>query len=464
VIQLRPYQQESVDRVRHSFREGKSRPLLVLPTGGGKTICFSHITAGASAKGKRVTILVHRQELLDQCHRSLEAIGVDHGLIASGKTPDPSKGVQVASVQTLVRRLDRTVKPDLIILDEAHHATAGSWLKVLNHWPDAKVLGVTATPARLDGKGLGTVFDDLLVGPEVSELIASGFLCPPVYFAPTTVDLTGVKTTAGDFNRQQASERVDKPKITGDAVEHYRRICDGVPAVAFCTSVKHAENVAAAFRDCGYRSAVIDGTLSDFDRADRVKALADGRLQVLASCDIISEGFDLPLCTAAILLRPTQSLSLHLQQVGRVLRTAPNKPRAVILDHVGNCLRHGLAEEPRDWTLDGVTRRKGKAKDNGPRYAQCPKCYAVHLPAPACPVCNTAREIKERTPEQVTGVLEELKVDHARLDAIRNSKRQQGKAQSLGELIALGKARGMKNAVGWAHYVYSSRLRKRGVA
>jgi len=457
VFDLRHYQQAAVDGVRDSFRAGRRRPLLVAPTGSGKTVIFSYVTASAAAKGNRTLILVHRAELLEQCHRSLESMDVPHGLIASGLTPDRSQLTQIASVQTLVRRFDRVVAPDLIVIDEAHHATAGAWASVLAQYPNARVLGVTATPQRLDGKGLGQVFDDLILGPEVTKLIDEGYLCKPVYYAPKTVDLTGVHMVAGDYNRAEVAERMDKPTITGDAVIHYRKYAEGQPCIVFCTGIKHAEHVAQAFNASGYRFKVIDGTLSKEERARRVLDLSSGALQGLVSVDIVSEGFDLPCVSSAILLRPTASLSLHLQQIGRVLRPSPGKHRAVILDHVGNCRRHGLAEELRDWSLDGI-RRKGKRgpQDDVADTRQCPECFAVHTPSPACPQCLHVYEIKDRIPDVVDGELEELKAR----EAIRGRKREQGTAQTLEDLIRVGKARGMKNPYGWAHNVFKARQRK----
>jgi superfamily II DNA or RNA helicase len=382
---------------------------------------------------------------------------VPHGLIAAGLTPDRNQLTQVASVQTLVRRFDRVVPPDLIVIDEAHHATAGAWASVLAQWPQARVLGVTATPARLDGKGLGQVFDDLIRGPEVTKLIEDGYLCKPVYYAPKTVSMDGVHKVAGDFNRAEVAERMDKPTITGDAVTHYRKYAEGQPCIVFCTGIKHAENVAAAFNASGYRFKVIDGTLAKEERAARVAALGSGQLQGLVSVDIVSEGFDLPCVAVAILLRPTASLSLHLQQIGRVLRPAPNKPRAIILDHVGNCRRHGLAEEVRDWSLDGVRKRvRNGHQDDVADTRQCPECFAVHTPSPTCPQCLHVYEIKDRIPDVVDGELEELKAR----EAVKQRKREQGTAQSLEDLIKVGKARGMKNPYGWAHNVFKARQKK----
>ena len=457
MFSLRPYQQTAVDAVRDSFRSGRRRPLLVAPTGSGKTVIFSFVTASAAAKGNRTLVLVHRQELLEQCHRSLDSMDVPHGLIASGLTPERHQLTQVASVQTLIRRFDRVVAPDLIVIDEAHHATAGAWARVLTQWPDARVLGVTATPQRLDGKGLGQVFDDLIRGPEVADLVDQGFLARPVYYAPKTVSMDGVHKTAGDFNRAEIAERMDKPTITGDAVTHYAKYCDAQPCIVFCTGIKHAEHVAQAFNAAGYRFKVIDGTLSKDERARRVLDLSSGALQGLVSVDIVSEGFDLPCVSVAILLRPTASLSLHLQQVGRVLRPSPGKQRAVILDHVGNCRRHGLAEELRDWSLDGIRKRaKRGPQDDVASTRQCPQCFAVHTPSPTCPQCLHVYEIKDRIPDVVDGELEELKAR----EAIRGRKREQGTAQTLEDLIRVGKARGMKNPYGWANNVFKARQRK----
>lgn len=454
---LRPYQQTAVDAVRESFRAGRRRPLLVAPTGSGKTVVFSYITASAAAKGNRTLVLVHRAELLEQCHRSLSQLDVPHGLIAAGLTPDRSQLTQIASVQTLVRRFDRVMAPDLIVIDEAHHATAGGWASVLAQWPAARVLGVTATPQRLDGKGLGQVFDDLIRGPEVADLINQGFLARPIYYAPKTVDLSGIHMVAGDYNRAELTARMDKPTITGDAVTHYRKYADGLSCIVFCTGIKHAEHVAAAFCAAGYRFAVLDGTLSKEERARRVLDLSSGALQGLVTVDIVSEGFDLPCVAVAILLRPTASLGLHIQQVGRTLRPSPGKHRSTIIDAVGNCRRHGLAEEVREWSLDGA-RKRGKRgpQDDVSDTRQCPECFAVHTPSPQCPQCLYVYEIKDRIPDVVDGELEEIKAR----EAVRDRKREQGTAQTLADLVRVGKARGMKNPHGWANNVFKARNSK----
>lgn len=452
---LRPYQVADIERIRDAYKSGQRAPLYVAPTGSGKTVLLAQIAQGAAAKGNRIMVLTHRQELVGQISRTFTDIGMDHGFVVSDRPMNQIPPVQIASVQTLVRRLPTIIAPDFIIVDEAHHSTSQSYKAVTSHFKEAKLLGVTATPERLDGKGLSEVFSTLIRGPEVADLIAQGYLSKPVYFCPPGgADMQGVHMVAGDFNKYEATEVVDKPRIVGSCVEHYAKLCDRVPAIAFCISIKHAEHVAQAFRDAGYLSDSIDGRLNDRDRRDRVQALAQGRLHVLTSCDIISEGFDLPVAGAAILLRPTQSLALHLQQIGRVLRPAPDKLRAVILDHVGNVARHGFAEEQRDWSLEGYTKKRRAAQEKVEPLAQCPKCYAIHPPAPACPNCGHVYEIKARKIEQVNGELVEV------TQGALLHKRQQGMAQSFDQLVVLGRSRGMTYPEAWARKVIKARKAK----
>lgn len=247
---------------------------------------------------------------------------------------------------------------------------------------------------------------------------------------------------------------MDKAAITGDAVEHYSKICRGAPAVAFCASVAHAQHVAEQFQSAGFRAATIDGNMDREARREVVRMLGDGRLHVLTSCEIINEGFDLPLVTAAILLRPTMSLGLHLQQIGRVLRPAPGKAKAIILDHVGNLARHGFAEDIRDWSLAGRPKKKGKKKaEDEVAVRQCVACYCCHPPAPVCQQCGHVYEVKAREIQQVDGEL--VEIDPALI--ARKRRAEQGSAQTYDDLVALGRTRGYKNPAVWARHVFNSR-------
>lgn len=463
MIELRPYQRSIVTDLRAAFGAGCRSPLLVAPTGSGKTCLFCYVAAKTVARGGRVLILVHRQELLRQTSATLTAFEIPHGLIAPDH-PETDDPVQVASVQTLVRRLERWHwRPTLVVVDEAHHTTATTGHgRILAHVTDARVLGVTATPQRLDGQGLGVAvggfFDRLVLGPSVAELVALGFLSRPVVYAPPGgPDLSGVATRAGDFAAGELADVMDRPRITGDAVAHYRRHCPGHPAVVFCASVQHAEHVAEAFRLDGYQAASIDGTLDDATRAARIADLGSGALQLLTSCEIISEGTDIPVVSAAILLRPTQSLALYLQQVGRALRPFPGKTHATILDHVGNCHRHGLPDDPRDWELNAAkTSRRQRAPASEVQIRQCEACYTVHRPAPRCPTCGFLYPVQTREVDEVAGEL--VAVDP--LEIRRLAKLEQGKAKSLDELRAIGARRGYKH--GWADHIWRARQQRAG--
>lgn len=456
---LRPYQSQWIDSLRNAFRQRFHSPLGVLPTGGGKTVCFSYLTHALIGNGKRVAILVHREELIEQVSETLTRFGVDHGRISSGQPYDIRQRAHVASVFTLARRLDRVAVPDYVICDEAHHCIAGSsWGKVIAHWrtvnPALRLIGVTATPERLSGEGLGEMFDTMTLGPTTRELIELGALSRYRLFAPAeAVDLSGLKKTAGDFARGESAARMDKPKITGDAVAHYRKFCDGAPAVAFCVSIEHAEHVAAEFRAQGYRALSIDGRM---DRASRGQIIGDfrrGAINVMTSCDLISEGFDVPGIVAAILLRPTASLALNLQQVGRALR--PGKPEAIILDHVGNSQTHGMPDDPREWSLLGREgARKSKAGEAACR--QCGTCYAVSpAAASVCRDCGRPFPVVARKIEHVEGELSEVDVERMKREAAR----AQGAADSVEALIELGRLRGMKHPEGWARHVWEARER-----
>lgn len=458
---LRKYQEEGVEKLRDAFKRGKRAPIYVLPTGGGKTAVFSYIAQSAGARGKRVSILVHRHELLMQASRSLSRLGVSHGVVSPKFSPT-RHDVQVASVQTLVRRIEKTSPPDLIVIDEAHHATSSTYRKIIDAFPRAHILGVTATPCRGDGKGLDDIFDDIIMGPSIGDLIREGHLVEPVVYAPPVgIDLAGVHTRAGDFDKKELSERVDKPMITGDAVGHYLRLCPGEPAIAFCVSVKHAEHVAEEFRRAGIRSVRVDGGMEDAERKAAIDGLGNGTVQVLTSVDLIGEGLDIPTVSAAILLRPTQSLGLFLQQVGRALRPYPGKTRALILDHVGNVSqRHGFPDDPREWSLDGAP-KVSKTQD-GPavRITQCGKCFFVYESGPEnCPSCGVHAPPKLREIKVTEGELKQLT-----REAVARAKSErrvaQGSARTLDDLIRLGQSRGMANPTAWAKFVFNGRRRR----
>ena len=450
---LRDDQQIFVRQVNEALAVAPHSVLGVAPTGSGKTVCFCAL---AKQWEGRVMILVHRKELLEQVSRCLTQWEVAHGLIAPDAPNRKAERVQVASVQTLVRRLADYVPPDYLIIDEAHHALLkSSWGKIFKAWPRAKRLGVTATPERLSGEGLREVFASMILGPSVKTLMEDGALSRYRLFAPPVQYADRVVRRMGDFARRELSEAMNVRTITGDAVAHYRKHALGKRAMVFCVSIDHAESVAKQFAETGIPACSIDGEMTTGERSGILRRFAKGEIQVLTSCDLVSEGFDLPAVEVAVLLRPTQSLALHLQQVGRALRPYKGKAAAIILDHAGNTHRHGLPDDPRDWSLDGREERQRQSLlSEAPATKTCPKCYAVVLAGVVrCPECCHEFAGTPRQIEEVDGDLEEVNLDAMR----RVARQQQGAAQSLEALVQLGIARKYRNPRGWAQHVWRSR-------
>jgi superfamily II DNA or RNA helicase len=506
---LRPYQLQAVAEIRQAYQQRHRSVLFVLPTGGGKTVLFSHITRETAARGNRVCILVHRAELLRQASASLDALDVPHGLIAANRSMDLSRPVQVASVQTLARRL-HLIPPEffnLLVVDEAHHSNAGTWAKVLEHCHRARVLGVTATPIRCDGRGLGEWYSAMVLGPTPAALTEQGFLAAARVLAPPIgFDTSGLRKRMGDFDMSQAATSLQAGQAMGDCLSHYRKYLDGQTAIAFCCSVAHAEAVADLFQRNGVAAASIDGTMDSTTREQLLADLGAGRLKVLTSCALIGEGVDVPSVAGCILLRPTQSVSLHLQMIGRCLRPQPGK-QAVILDHVGNVVRLGHHLEEREWTLEGTPK---KDREKAPSVKVCPACFAAMPSArQTCPDCSHLFAIERRELEHIEGELQEIRGvlrkgqkveawdkatrtwEHYSYTFVQyidkrdskgeplvqikddrgkfiirqryvrptsgSLKRQQGQAQTVEDLIAIGKRRGMKNPRGWARHVMAAR-------
>lgn len=436
-----------------------SATLVQAPTGAGKTFLACMFAKAAFDKGRRVTITVHRDFLITQTADMLAVFGVEFGIIAAGYTANPRAKIQIAAIDTLKNRLERVAVCDLLIIDEAHHSVAAGWAKVIAFYiaAGAKVIGLTATPVRLDGRGLGEFYQEMVRGPSVRWLIDQGFLSDYAAYAPSVPDMSSVHTRMGDFIKSEAEEVVDKPTITGDAIREYQRLAPGKRAVVFCISVVHSQHVCDQFNAAGITAAHIDGNTERGIRKDLLKKFRKGEILVLTSVEIFGEGFDLPAVEVAILLRPTQSLSLHLQQIGRVLRVAEGKDRAIILDHVGNLMRPGLGlpDSDFDWSLEGRVRKKGKKKDEAAiEIQQCEMCFAVYPPALTCPTCGHTRKIAPRKLEEVDGELVAITPEMAAAMKLASKKKLQS-AKTLDELKALAAERGYSE--NWAQHTYDAR-------
>ena len=351
-MQLRPYQNDLVEQVRQAWREGYKAPCIVLGCGGGKSCIVAEIARRTTWNGKRVLFLVHRRELVDQIFRTFVRWGVLMDLC------------QIGMVQTFTRRLKKLPKPALIITDENHHSLAQSYKRIYEHFSDVPRVGVTATPVRLNGDGLGDVNDKLIIGVSTKWLIEHNCLAPYDYYAPSVADLTGLHTKMGEYVTADIEKAMIKNTVFGDVIKYYKQLADGKKAVCYCSSVKHSLATAKAFCDAGISASHIDGATPKAQREQIIADFRNGKITILCNVDLISEGFDVPDCECTILLRPTHSLTLYIQQSMRCMRYKPNK-RAVIIDHVGNYARHGRSRRKRSGNVPNVSlhfqhRRQGR--------------------------------------------------------------------------------------------------------
>ena len=406
---LRPYQLDAIDRVRACIRGGVRRVLIVLPTGGGKTLIASHIIASAVGRGSRVLFLAHRRELVNQAYRKLldqglaaSQVGV---LMASDPRRRPAAPVQVASVDTIRNR----AKPaaDIVFVDEAHRATAKSYQSVAAEYPKAIHLGLTATPYRADGKGLKDAYDDLVVVASPRELIGQGYLVEPrVFTVPQSAmpDLSCVRVKGGDYDESALAEAVDRSALVGNIVEHWQRHAQGLRTVVFAVSVAHSKHIVERFQSVGVAAEHLDGTTPTAERDAILARLEAGTTQVVGSCGVLSEGWDQPSVKCAVLARPTKSTGLYLQQAGRILRPWEGV-RAIILDHGGCALEHGLPQDSREFCLDPPKKVK---RQTGPLSKICPECQAVlPIATRVCPECG-AELVVIPLPQESTDSLVEM--------------------------------------------------------
>lgn len=454
MLELRDYQAHLVNEAREHIKAGCNAVLIQSPTASGKTVLVAHMLRNASRRGYDSWFVVHRRELVKQSVATLtEAAGLDVGVVAAGFPGNRHQHTQVCSIQTLRGRWKHLARPSLVVWDECHHVAAASWAEVFHAFPNAAHIGLTATPERLDGVGLGGWFKELVVGPTVAELIDAGWLSKFKLYSPPGPDLSAVHMLAGDYNRKELASVMEGSAVMGDVLTHYRKLAAGKRMVLFAWSIESSIAIAARFREAGIPAEHVDGTATNIERDGAMDRFRRGDTLVLTNVDLFGEGLDVPAIEAVALLRPTQSLSLYLQQVGRALRPASGKDYAVILDHAGNALRHGLPDDPRAWSLQSGRRKR--VGDNAAPIRQCPQCYAV-MPAarPTCVECGFKFAVISRDIDEVAGELREV-------EARRDKRIEQGRAETIDDLIAIGRIRGYKFPERWAQMVYRGRLAKK---
>lgn len=463
-FKLRPYQSETIANILDSIRRGNKRIIVQQPPRTGKTVIMAEIARRATGKGNRVMFLIHRKEVLDQAIETFKADGVDMGIAKMGM------------VQTLTRRVKTLPTPQLIFIDEAHHAIAKSYQRILKAFPDAYVLLFTATPFRTGHDQLDKITDAIIPGKSIKWLTEQGYLAPFRYFSMPNIDTAKLKkSSTGDYTNESMDEAIDKA-VYGDVIEQYSEHAKGMQAVCYSYSVASAKMLADRFNEAGISAVEVDGETPEERRNELVQQFRDQKIKVMVNVNLFTEGVDLPNVDCVIMVRPTQSLALYLQFAIRCLNPRPGK-KAVIIDHVENWKRFGTPSADRDWEQAIVTSKKRKKADPTPPTVQCNQCMMVwelkDLINGCCPECGF-KITKDRKPVEVvkTDLVEiDQETENARYEAdhrVAMAKQIIGdhlmqsvadktvsQLSSPEELKAYGKLHGFKP--GWAWYQAKNR-------
>jgi DNA repair protein RadD len=440
-LYLRPYQEKAIDSVRDSFKQGKKRVLLHLATGGGKTLIFCHIMKSVANNGKKCVMIVRGRELVNQASERLSREGVSHGVLMAGHwKQDFNNPVQVCSVDTL-RARKIIPEADLVVIDEAHLSGGSSYKDILKHYTNGGkfIVGVTATPHCKEG--LRHVADNLIYPISIGGLIEQGYLVPPVYYAPMTPDLTGVKIKSSDYDEKELTERMNV--ITGDLVSNWQKIGENRPTICFAVSVVHSKSIQAAFAKANIKCEHVDASSPEPERKAILKRLEAGETKIVTNCGILCTGVDMPAVSCILMARPTKSYSLYIQQAGRGTRLYQGKTDFILLDHAGNIERHGFIENEKEGSLDPIEKKKKKEIEfKVPSIQTCKDCFAVFSStAEHCPRCGLERKNKPKELMYIDGELVKISIEEQTDIHIKIY---------MNDLKAQAKAKGYKK--GWIYY------------
>lgn len=416
------HQNETIEKARASLRKHQST-IILSPTGSGKTQMAASMIGNCHNKGHNVIFMCHRKELVFQTGVTFEKHQIPHTFIAAGKHYNPRMRVVIASVGTLVNRLDKIKPPKLLVIDECHHTNSASFAKCFN-WAKkhgAKIIGLTASPYRLSGEGLGEYFEDMVEGPNPKWLMSNinprtglTYLSKFRAFAPSAPDLSKIHMQGGDFKNDELEAIMSGKAILSGCVGHWKKYAYGKRTIGFAVSINHSKLLVKEFNEAGIPAVHVDGNTPEEERKLAFINFAEGHIPILWNVGIASEGLDLSAIAgkdvpieAVIQARPTQSLSMHVQQMGRALR--PKEEPAIIIDLAGNVLRHGLPDSEFEWSLEPRQKKKKSDQDKVEKMRQCPSCYSAHDPwLKECPDCGHVYETAGRQMEEVEGDLKEV--------------------------------------------------------
>jgi len=462
VTELRDYQHTAIRDLRRSISSGHRSPVLVAPTGSGKTAIAGEMIRSAREKCYQVLFLAPRRELVYQVQGRLGSLGLEYGTIMAGEDPSLMPGIQVASIDTLHARAVRRDKiplprAGLVIVDESH-IFGEKAASIIRHYQDSGsiVVGLTATPAKASGVGLGMLYDDMVMGPSVSDLTSMGYLVPARYFSGTAPDMDGVQIRAGDWAVEETAQRAGEPELIGQVIDNWKRIAGDKQTFVYAVNVAHSKHLAEAFERAGVSVEQLDGDTEHEIRRGIMSRLWEGITQVVVNVDVYTYGVDYPPVECIVLARPTKSITRYLQAVGRGLRTYEGKDSLMVLDH-GRCIETcGFADDEQPWSLSGKEKiQERKAEKKTPEPIECYQCGETFRPAPECPSCGADMHKKSK---------KAIREHEAELEEIerRNTKKagrewsQDDKGQFLSELLGYAQSKGYKR--GWAVHAYQERL------
>lgn len=445
-MELRPYQVDLVSQARAALRFNR-RVLIQMATGGGKTPVGAHIIQSAAARGNEVWMIAHKNFLVEQASDKLRQFRVPHGVVSSSSRYNSRVPVHVCSLGVLRNRRMQMRPPRLILWDECHHIGARTWAEIMDAYPDTVHVGLTATPVRPGGGGLGDHFERMVIGPSPADLIAWGRthpgegLCPYRYFsARHSVSGEGLHSRAGEFIAEELGEMMDKPAIIGDAVAEFKANAADRRFITFCPTVQFSEHIAEKYRQEGVNCVHLDGS---HDKAHIKRVLADlaaGRVQGVSSVNLFLEGLDVTAINCVQWLRHTKSIVVKMQGDGRGMRNERGKENLLILDHVENWKRFGMPDDEQEWDLSPD--RKARLSDGASTTRECPRCFSrFSITKPVCPECQMLYPVKARTIEEVAGNVVELDVESLRgkvkkpESTERKAQRQTRTAEGLADLF-----------------------------
>ena len=466
-MELRPYQSNAVDRIRDAIRQGKRSILLVAPTGSGKTVCAASILKGVEQKGKSAIFVAHRRELIKQCSNKLKDFDIPHAIFMAGERPSLMTEIQVCSIQTFHSRVtkNKRINPpsaDVVIIDESHRALAKSYLALKVAYPNAIFIGLTATPCRADGAGLGNFYEELVEVSNPKELIELNFLVPARIVAPRLPDLRGLKLRQGDYEQGELGNRMNL--MVGDLLSDWEQHAKDRKTVIFAVTVAHSQHIQELFFNAGYACEHLDGETPVERRDEILSNLKSGTTQIVVNCQVLSEGWDEPSVSCVVLARPTKSYGLYLQMSGRALRPFEGKKDCIIIDHAGAVYEHGFPQDAGGWFLEegfNINTVKNERLKKEPHPVTCRECFTVYTIERFCPNCGCKPTEQAKAISMHEGRLyevkrqEEIRERDEILARPRNAS-VKDKADFYGQLKTIAYKHGYKN--GWVAHKYKERF------